>query len=209
MILDEEALPSPMAGRARRRGTSPGRRSRGGSAPPTIAAERAERPSRRRRAGLDPACATKPSVIAGLKWPPEMWPKFETMIPIARPFASATATMSCAADDAGAAADEDQREGADVLGDAAAKMALVHGRNATSGVGRCTDARPRRGYIASVNGVTEEHSFDVECPHCRKTSPRSRSRAGARHGISASSARTAGSSSRSSGRPEPDRTLEP
>ena len=38
--------------------------------------------------------ARKPSVIAGLKWPPEMWPRFETMIPIARPFASATATMS-------------------------------------------------------------------------------------------------------------------
>ena len=35
-----------------------------------------------------------PSVIAGLKCPPEMWPRFETMIPIARPFASATATMS-------------------------------------------------------------------------------------------------------------------
>ena len=33
-------------------------------------------------------------MIAGLKWPPEMWPRFETMIPIARPFASATATMS-------------------------------------------------------------------------------------------------------------------
>ena len=38
---------------------------------------------------------TNPSVIAGLKWPPEMWPRFDTMIPIARPFASATATMSC------------------------------------------------------------------------------------------------------------------
>ena len=37
----------------------------------------------------------KPSVIAGLKCPPEMWPRFVTMIPIARPFASATATMSC------------------------------------------------------------------------------------------------------------------
>jgi hypothetical protein len=38
--------------------------------------------------------ATNPAVIAGLKWPPEMWPRLDTMSPIARPFASATATMS-------------------------------------------------------------------------------------------------------------------
>jgi hypothetical protein len=25
------------------------------------------------------------------------------------------------------------------------------------------------GYIVAVNGVTREHSYDVECPHCHKT----------------------------------------
>jgi hypothetical protein len=32
----------------------------------------------------------KPSVTAGLKWPPEMWPTAETITAIARPCANAT-----------------------------------------------------------------------------------------------------------------------
>ena len=76
---------------------------------------------------------TNPSVIAGLKWPPEMWPRFVTMIPIARPLASATATrlssVGLSADrDPCATADEDQRERADELGDSPADNVLIHGR---------------------------------------------------------------------------------
>ena len=63
---------------------------------------------------------TKPSVIAGLKWPPEMWPRFVTMIPMARPLRECDARgrptrtgRTC--HDAGATADQDQRERADEL----------------------------------------------------------------------------------------------
>ena len=57
-------------------------------------------------------------MIAGLKCPPEMWPRFVTMIPIARrSSASATATMSCPLMIPGAAAEEDQLERFDELRD--------------------------------------------------------------------------------------------
>src|SRR5919106_872564 len=36
----------------------------------------------------------KPKVTAGLKWPPEMWPRAEAITPIASPCASATPTRS-------------------------------------------------------------------------------------------------------------------
>ncbi len=70
----------------------------------------------------------KPSVIAGLNSPPEMKPIAQTMTPIARPFASATSVERAGERD-GAGADEDQREGADELGDAPAEIVTrEHGR---------------------------------------------------------------------------------
>ena len=34
-----------------------------------------------------------PTVTAGLRWPPEMWPMAETMMPRARPVATATGSV--------------------------------------------------------------------------------------------------------------------
>ena len=108
--------------------------------------------------------ATKPSVIAGLKWPPEMWPRFDTMIPIARPFASATATMSLAGDDARAAADEDERERADELGDTAAEKVY------STPAALCEADRTLRPLLRSRRWMTRRQTgFEVECPHCHKT----------------------------------------
>ena len=81
-------------------------------------------------------------MIAGLKSPPEMWPIATTMTPIARPFASAASVADV--DERGcAAADEDEREGADELGNAAPEIVTVeHVREATARLGR-TRRRPR------------------------------------------------------------------
>src|SRR4029077_9517813 len=58
-----------------------------------------------------------------------------------------------AADDAGATADEDQRERADELCDAPTHQALVHGQNATSSVGRkARSGEPLRGVQTSRGG---------------------------------------------------------
>ena len=79
-------------------------------------------------------------MIAGLKRPPEMWPIATTMTPIARPFASAASVVAC--DERGcAAADEDQREGADELGNSAPEIVTVeHVREAKGRLGRTRPA---------------------------------------------------------------------
>ena len=68
-----------------------------------------------------------------------------------------------ARDDAGASADEDQRECADELRDAAAADALIH---------RAGGYEARSDGIRYARSVAEPQpvaGFDVECPHCHKS----------------------------------------
>ena len=76
-----------------------------------------------------------PIVIAGLKWPPEMWPSEVTMIPMARPYASAMpsnpdASLAVAAEKLIGAnrsdAKEDQRKRTDKFSDKFLRL-VVHG----------------------------------------------------------------------------------
>src|ERR671933_1294966 len=109
---------------------------------------------------------TKARVIAGLKWPPEMWPRFETMIPIAKPFASATATMS---------------PPEMIPAPPPMKISVKAPTNSATPRRRASSSTPR-GYGAhrtahssafgSLGRVAEapssESVYEVECPHCRK-----------------------------------------
>ena len=69
-----------------------------------------------------------------------------------------------AADDAGAAADEDQRERADELGDAAAEDVLVH----RGGIVRAPSDGTGVGYPRRRGRDAQAAGFEVECPHCHK-----------------------------------------
>ena len=105
-------------------------------------------------------------MIAGLKWPPEMWPRFDTMIPIARPFASATATMSWPLTMPAPPPMKIKRERADELGDAATEHVLVH----RGGIVGLTSDGTGIGTLDVMSSEAKPHAgFEVECPHCHKT----------------------------------------
>ena len=80
-------------------------------------------------------------MIAGLKCPPEMCPRFETHDPDRETIRESDGDDVLTADDARAAADEDQRERADELRDPTAKKVLIHGRRAYEGNRTTTDRR--------------------------------------------------------------------
>src|ERR671934_893831 len=111
--------------------------------------------------------STNASVIAGLKWPPEMWPRFVTMIPIASPFASATATMSLPEA---------------IPAPPPMKMSVKAPTNSAT-PRRTGSSCTRPGYESDrtagcrpsgtlgrvSDGPPVDAQYEVECPHCHKT----------------------------------------
>ena len=82
---------------------------------------------------------------AGLNTPPESWAIIETMIPIARPWASAIATRSCpCVAMIVPGAEEDERERADELGDGCLPGVLQRTLLASDGARRLMPGRSAR-----------------------------------------------------------------